>query len=70
MKTYINRRNFLLGTAAASATALAPFPLMAQATPAVSNAQYIGCGKMNPVDLRHFYHAAASSKSRIEDTKP
>lgn len=55
MNSFVNRRQFLLGSIGVGATACLPVVSLADENKKAEASAFIRCGKMCQVDLRHYY---------------
>lgn len=68
MNSFVNRRQFLMGSIGVGATACLPAVSLAnEANQQESNGAYVRCGKMCQVDLRHYYVQQADQSKRASD---
>ena len=68
MNSFVNRRQFLMGSIGVGATACLPAVSLAnESNQQKSSGAYVRCGKMCQVDLRHYYMQQADQSKRASD---
>lgn len=67
MNSFVNRRQFLLGSIGVGATACLPAVSLANENKKAESLAYVRCGKMCQVDLRHYYVQQTDQSKRASD---